>query len=480
MYAIFNYVLYISFIGTIAVFVISFVKYMTKSILGIKFQYTLDFILILRLLICFGITTNLSIYNYVPSYNTTIMSIPSIIETQNSVEKTPYIVEYIKNDLSNSTVNNNIMFNFITTARIIWILGIIAILMAMALSVIKTRRAVKKEYCIDDEYLLNIFEKCKRKTGVNRNIDLVSSKFIKSPSIYGFIHPKILIPELLLQYKDEIDFKYIFMHELVHAKKNHILINYIIFVLSTIHWFNPIIKYGLNKMKEDMEISCDLEVLYLLDENENENYGNSLLDLAEISVRAPWLPQMAGIINNKNKLKRRIEMIKKFKKNTYKKFSAIALAGVVIIGGAVLTEAKASNVMNGNTQQIIEDKLDYDFVNDEEVLGKWEAVDFVKTENDFEVGKKSWKDDLYLKNLIFLPDGKMAQPIVEDVQSDETTPVGWLTWTKGIVMHYGDKTASSYKIKEINGEKYMFYQWKSGDYIYRGQTPYYYVLKQVK
>ncbi len=82
-------------------------------------------------------------------------------------------------------------------------------------------------------------------------------------------------------------------------------------------------------------------------------------------------------------------MIKKFKKNTYKKFSAIALAGIVIVGGSVLTEAKASNGMNGNTQQIIEDKLDYDFVNDEEVLGKWEAVDFVKAENDFEVGKKS-------------------------------------------------------------------------------------------
>lgn len=182
----------------------------------------------------------------------------------------------------------------------------------------------------------------------------------------------------------------------------------------------------------------------------------------------------------KNKLKRRIEMIKKFKKNTYKKFSAIALAGIVIVGGSVLTEAKASNGMNGNTQQIIEDKLDYDFVNDEEVLGKWEAVDFVKTENDFEVGKKSWKDDLYLKDLIFLPYGKMAQPIAGNHQSDETTPVGWLTWTKGIVMHKGDKTASAYEIKEINGEKYMFYQWKSGDYIYRGMTPYYYVLKQVK
>lgn len=477
---IFNQVLYISFIGTIAALIILGVKYAAKHIFGIKFQYALDFILILRLLTCFGITTSVSIYNYVPSYSTTMMNIPGTIVSQGYIENTKSVGETIKNVSSNVISNNNIMFYLINSAEVIWILGIITILMVMIISFIKTNRAVKKDHYIDDEYITDIFEKCRIKTGVNRKIDLVSSKSIKSPSIYGFRHPKILIPELLLQHKDEIEFKYIFMHELVHAKKNHILINYIIFVLSTIHWFNPIIKYGLNKMKEDMEISCDLEVLYLLDENENENYGNSLLDLAEISVRAPWLPQMAGIINNKNKLKRRIEMIKKFKKNTYKKFSAIALAGIVMVGGSVLTEAKASNGMNGNAQQIIEDKLDYDFVNDEEVLGKWEAVDFVKTENDFEVGKKSWKDDLYLKDLIFLPYGKMAQPIAGNHQSDETTPVEWLTWTKGIVMHKGDKTASAYEIKEINGEKYMFYQWKSGDYIYRGMTPYYYVLKQVK
>ena len=310
-----------------------------------------------------------------------MMNIPGAIGSQGYIENTKSVGETIKNVSSNVIGNNNTIFYLINSAEIIWILGIITILMVMIISFIKTSRSVKKDHYIDDEYIADIFEECRRKTGVKRNIDLLSSKFIESPSIYGFIHPKILIPESLLQYEKEIDFKYIFMHELVHAKKNHILINYIIFVLSTIHWFNPIIKYGLNKMKEDIEISCDLEVLYLLDGNENEDYGNSLLDLAEISVRAPWLPQMAGIINNKNKLKRRIEMIKKFKKNTYKKFSAIALAGVVIIGGAVLTEAKATNaasIASGNTPQIIEDKLDYDFVNDEQVVGKWEVVDYVK------------------------------------------------------------------------------------------------------
>lgn len=154
-----------------------------------------------------------------------------------------------------------------------------------------------------------------------------------------------------------------------------------------------------------------------------------------------------------------------------------------MVGGTVLTEAKATNaasIASGNTPQIIEDKLDYDFVNDEQVVGKWEVVDYVKNQEDFKTGNKSWNENLYLKDLIFLPDGKMAQPIAGNHQSDETTPVEWLTWTKGIVMHKGDKTASAYEIKEINGEKYMFYQWKSGDYIYRGMTPYYYVLKQVK
>lgn len=173
-------------------------------------------------------------------------------------------------------------------------------------------------------------------------------------------------------------------------------------------------------------------------------------------------------------------MIKKFKKSTYNKLSVIALAGIVLIGGSVLTEAKASNSVAVNQEQIIEDRLDYEFINDEEVLGKWEVVDFVQKEEDFQPEARSWKGDLYLKNMVFLEDGKMAQPLCDGTKSDGVTPVKWLTWTKGIVMHAGDKTASEYKIKEINGQKYMIYQWKSGDYIFRGETPWYYVLKYVE
>jgi beta-lactamase regulating signal transducer with metallopeptidase domain len=115
----------------------------------------------------------------------------------------------------------------------------------------------------------------------------------------------------------------------------------------------------------------------------------------------------------------------------------------------------------------IVDKIDYPFVNDPQVLGRWESVDFVRTMQDFDPAAPKWKGDLFLKELVFLKGGK--------------TPQHWQTWTKGLVLHLGgDHTASKYTIKEIGSSKYMFFEWKSGDYILAHRTPQYYVLKKAK
>jgi hypothetical protein len=107
--------------------------------------------------------------------------------------------------------------------------------------------------------------------------------------------------------------------------------------------------------------------------------------------------------------------------------------------------------------------MDWSFVNDPAVLGVWKSVDFVKEQDQFKPDKMQWKGDLYLKGLTFLPNGRTQQV--------------W-RWTKGLVLHDGDKTASVYTIKEFNGEPYMFFEWKSGDYSIRKMKPRYYVLKK--
>ncbi len=110
------------------------------------------------------------------------------------------------------------------------------------------------------------------------------------------------------------------------------------------------------------------------------------------------------------------------------------------------------------------DNIDLPFVNDPQVLGVWESVDFVADASQFNPEQPTWKDKLYLKGLTFLENGK--------------TPQSWMTWTKGVVIHHGDKTASHYEIQQINGQPYLFLEWKSGDVMIAGMRPHYYVLKK--
>jgi len=81
----------------------------------------------------------------------------------------------------------------------------------------------------------------------------------------------------------------------------------------------------------------------------------------------------------------------------------------------------------------------------------------------FNPAEPSWKGDLYLKGLTFLENGKTSKP--------------WWTWTSGVLIHHGDKTASHYEIRELEGVRYLFLEWKSGDVTIDGMKPHYYVLK---
>jgi bla regulator protein blaR1 len=120
------------------------------------------------------------------------------------------------------------------------------------------------------------------------------------------------------------------------------------------------------------------------------------------------------------------------------------------------------------------DKTDYPFIDDSRVKGKWESVDFVKKIENFNPGKESWKSDLYLSSLVFIKNGEMLMSANNGNLAYTT-----LTWTKDMILDKQEKTASKYQVKDINGTIYMFFEWKSGDYMFRNETPGFYVLKNV-
>ena len=109
------------------------------------------------------------------------------------------------------------------------------------------------------------------------------------------------------------------------------------------------------------------------------------------------------------------------------------------------------------------DNIDLPFVDDPAVIGRWTAVDFVDSPEQFRPSSQPSGGDLYLKELVLLPGGK--------------TPHDWQNWTKGVIIHKGDRTAAAYELKEIAGTNYMFLEWMTGDYSYSHEKPPYYVLR---
>lgn len=121
------------------------------------------------------------------------------------------------------------------------------------------------------------------------------------------------------------------------------------------------------------------------------------------------------------------------------------------------------------------DEVDLPFVSNKEMLGTWQSVDFVEQIDEFNPSELQWKGgEFYLKGCQIDPEGKVGYDFGEGIQYYDVN-----SWTGDVLISTVDQTASKCTIKDIDGQTYMFREWKSGDYTIRGMSPYYYVLKKI-
>lgn len=136
---------------------------------------------------------------------------------------------------------------------------------------------------------------------------------------------------------------------------------------------------------------------------------------------------------------------------------------------------KVSDAIYTKSDIAIRDNVDFPYESDEEVVGCWCAVDFVfDTESYDPLKPKTDREKLYVSEIEFLPEGKA-------VYSYRNTGRAQRFWeyTKGRLLDKQRKICEEYKLSVINGREYLFIQWKSGDYIFGGRKPGYYVFIRV-
>lgn len=125
----------------------------------------------------------------------------------------------------------------------------------------------------------------------------------------------------------------------------------------------------------------------------------------------------------------------------------------------------------------IKDDTNLPFIKDDQVLGKWLVCDLIKEIQDFNAEAPNPRfphDALFWKSVEFAPGGNSKVEFGNGSAYEQPD----YTWTKGFVLAHNSQIAEHYKILVFNGNPYLFIEWKSGDYTFGGEKPYYYVFKR--
>ncbi len=223
---------------------------------------------------------------------------------------------------------------------LVWAAGALALAACLVITHYRLWRRVTPRRPLIDARVMNLLEDCKQAMGLRVPVTLVETPAVGSPSLFGFVRPRLLLPVGLTRDFSQEELRYVFLHELSHIKRQDILTGWLMTALQILHWFNPLVWLAFHRMRVDRELACDALALSYAKEEENQPYGRTIIKLLESFGGSAWAPSLAGTVENKNQMKERISMIAKFRKTSH----GPALAGVLFIGlGLVtLTDAQTS------------------------------------------------------------------------------------------------------------------------------------------
>lgn len=236
----------------------------------------------------------------------------------------------------------------------IWLVGIFAMIILVARSSLRLHRVEQSALPLQNLKVRRLYNQCLDEMKISKEIPLFSTAFLRSPIIVGLFRPRIYLPIHLISDYNEIDMRYMLLHELQHYKYKDTLANFIMNLAGVFYWFNPLIWYALKEMRNDREIACDTSVLKMLDESSYADYGNTLINFAEKVSLTPF-PFASGLSGSMKQMEKRITNIASYKKPTLrsrlKGMSAFMLTAVllVLISPILSTYAASENEYRWNT-----------------------------------------------------------------------------------------------------------------------------------
>ncbi len=338
---------------SILVCLILAVKAAVRGRLSARWHYCLWLLLLIRMVMPWAPESSVSVFNIVPDFRdkgsvaaggTAKRVVSDIGQAKpETIDTAPQIrTETLSRPTSTWRLPAGLSFGAGDILALIWLGGALIFLVYVFATSLCVWIEIRCRRPLTNQKVLDLLEDCKRQMGIHTPVTVVENSRVGSPALFGFIRPRLLLPKGMLAAFGPGELRYVFLHELAHVKRYDIVVNWLMSCLQVLHWFNPLVWYAFYRMRADRELACDALALSRTQPSQSAEYGRTIVNLLERFSRPRYLPAMAGILESKSQLKRRITMIARFKKSSYR-WSVPAVILLAVLSCVVLTNAQVTS-----------------------------------------------------------------------------------------------------------------------------------------
>lgn len=181
-------------------------------------------------------------------------------------------------------------------AAVIWLGGAVVLMLYYLLRGLLAYRAVGKYPVSTKGNVRIIYDKCAARLGFVKQPQLRYGPLAEPACVVNFFQPVIVLRADIIGQLSDSETEMILCHELMHIKRKHHLYQRVFDVVSSLHWFNPLVWIVKGEFAYSCEMDCDQQALSSMGPQASvRQYAAAMLHLLELS--AAYKKSASGNIN---------------------------------------------------------------------------------------------------------------------------------------------------------------------------------------
>ena len=363
LHDVFLWVLRASWQASVLILLVLAVQWSLRGLLAPQWRFGLWFLVLLRLLLPLSLESSLSVFTYLPG---SAPEWPLAVSSSGRVEglarawrpespgsppslppgphtAVPAGDRFSRDRTDAPAVALRRERNWLELLPVFWGSGVLLLLGRSLWIHCRFSRCLAKMRPVTDPELLSLVEQCKQATRTSRKVSLLEAAELESPALYGFFKLRLLWPRHKTAGFTREELAFILHHELHHARRHDIALNWLLTTLQIFHWFNPLVWVAFRRLRSDRELVCDAHVLSHFGPRSSEAYGRTIIKLIERTSPSFGAPGIVGILEDRASIRTRITAISRFARGS-RGWAAAGLAAMLALACAGLTDARAPSL----------------------------------------------------------------------------------------------------------------------------------------